>query len=60
MMEYIQLTKENIEKEHISCAISSNKDPQYLAHRGFQLAETAAPFYELLYLPFTSQAEVPK
>ena len=27
-MEYIQVTKENIEKEHICCAISSNKDIQ--------------------------------
>ncbi|MGI6501544.1 MAG: GNAT family N-acetyltransferase [Anaerostipes sp.] len=158
-MEYIQLTEENIEKEHICCAISSNKDPQviakkewlkermqeglvflkadirgkcfieyipaehawvpiqadnymyincfwvsgsckghgyandllerciqdarqkgkvgitvissakkkpflsdpqYLAHKGFQLADTAAPFYELLYLPFTSQAPIPR
>ena len=34
-------------------------DPQYLAHKGFRLADTAAPFYELLYLPFTPQAPVP-
>lgn len=27
-MEYIQVTKENIEKEHICCAISNNKDIQ--------------------------------
>ena len=25
-MEYIRLTKENLEKEHICCAISNNKD----------------------------------
>ncbi len=159
MMEYIQLTQENIEKEHICCAISSNKDsqviskkewlrarmqeglvflkadirgkcfieyipaenawvpiqadnymhincfwvsgsckghgyandllerciqdarqkgkagitvissatkkpflsdPNYLAHKGFRLADTAAPFFELLYLPFTPQAQIPK
>lgn len=158
-MEYIQLTEENIEKEHICCAISSNKDPQviakkewlrgrikeglvflkadlrgkcfieyipaenawvpieadnymhincfwisgsckghgyandlierciddakqkgkagltvissakkkpylsdpkYLAHKGFRLADTAEPFYELLYLPFTQDAKTPK
>lgn len=158
-MEYIQLTKENIEKEHICCAIASNKDPQviskkgwlrdrmkeglvflkadirgkcfieyipaenawvpieadnymhincfwvsgsckghgyandlltrciedakqkgkagltvissakkkpylsdpkYLAYKGFKLADTAEPFYELLYLPFSSQAQPPK
>lgn len=35
-------------------------DPQYLAHKGFRLADTAEPFYELLYLPFTPQAQVPK
>ena len=27
-MEYIRLTKENLEKEHICCAISNNKDVQ--------------------------------
>lgn len=158
-MEYIQLTGENIEKEHICCAISNNKDPQviskkewlrgrmkeglvflkadirgkcfieyipagnawvpikannymhincfwvsgsckgngyanellvrciddakqkgkagltvissakkkpflsdskYLAYKGFQIADTAEPFYELLYLPFTPQAQIPK
>lgn len=28
VMEYIQVTKENLEKEHICCAISNNKDVQ--------------------------------
>jgi len=28
IMEYIKVTKENIEKEHICCAISNNKDIQ--------------------------------
>ena len=27
-MEYIRVTRENIEKEHICCAISNNKDKQ--------------------------------
>ena len=27
-MEYIKVTNENIEKEHICCAISNNKDIQ--------------------------------
>ena len=31
-MEYIRVTNENIEKEHICCAISNNKD---LAERTF-------------------------
>lgn len=35
-------------------------DPKYLAHKGFRLADKAAPFYELLYLPLTSQASVPR
>ena len=34
-MEYIKLTKENIEKEHICCAISSNKDPQVACKKGW-------------------------
>lgn len=32
-MEYIRVTKENIEKEHICCAISSNKDIQVLSKK---------------------------
>ena len=27
-MEFIQVTKENLEKEHICCAITNNKDIQ--------------------------------
>lgn len=27
-MEYIQVTKDNLEKEHICCAISNNNDTQ--------------------------------
>lgn len=27
-MDYIRVTKENLEKEHICCAISNNKDIQ--------------------------------
>lgn len=27
-MEFIELTHENLEQEHICCDISSNKDPQ--------------------------------
>ena len=28
IMEYVRVTKENLEKEHICCAISNNKDIQ--------------------------------
>ncbi len=47
------------------CVLSSTKkkpflsDPQYLAYRGFRIADTAAPYFELLYLPLTAEAEVP-
>lgn len=46
--------------------LSSNKkvsflsDPKYLKYKGFQVADTAMPFFELLYLPFGENAEVPK
>ena len=33
MMELIKLTHENIEKEHICCAISSNKDIQVISKK---------------------------
>ena len=29
-------------------------DQKYIAYKGFQIADTAEPFYELLYLPFIS------
>lgn len=32
-MEYIKLTPENLENEHICCAISNNKDPQVLSKK---------------------------
>lgn len=35
-------------------------DPGYLAHRGFQLADTAAPDFALLYLPLVPGAQTPK
>ena len=34
-MEYIQVTKENIEKEHICCAISNNKDVQVILKKAW-------------------------
>lgn len=35
-------------------------DPKFLRSFGFQLADTASPYYELLYLPFEEGEEVPK
>lgn len=46
------------------CVLSSEKkhpflsDPRYLKYKGFLRADTAEPFFELLYLPF--EQEVPK
>lgn len=34
-------------------------DPKYLAYKGFQLADTANPYFTLMYLPFTVNAELP-
>lgn len=31
-------------------------DPKYLKYKGFRLADTAAPYFELLYLPFEGDA----
>lgn len=35
-------------------------DPKYLAYKGFLLADTAQPYFTLLYLPFHANAEVPQ
>lgn len=34
-------------------------DPQYLKYKGFQVADSAEPYYELLYLPFLDTAPKP-
>ncbi len=34
-------------------------DGSFLRHKGFQLADTSAPYYELLYLPFEETATKP-
>ena len=34
-MEYIRVTKENLEKEHICCSISNNKDVQVSAKKAW-------------------------
>lgn len=35
-------------------------DPKYLRYKGFQLADTAAPSFTLMYLPFDENAELPR
>jgi hypothetical protein len=48
------------------CVLSSKKkmpflsDPQHLKYKGFAVADTAEPFYELLYLPFSADARKPR
>jgi predicted GNAT family acetyltransferase len=48
------------------CVIASKKkhpflsDPKYLTYKGFRLADTAEPFFTLLYLPFDEGASAPK
>lgn len=34
-------------------------DPKYLKYKGFQTADTANPYFELMYLPFDETAEKP-
>ncbi len=34
-------------------------DPKYLKYKGFKLADTAEPFYELYYFPFKENADIP-
>jgi len=35
-------------------------DPSYLKYKGFQIADQADPYYELLYLPFDEHVPIPK
>ena len=35
-------------------------DPKYLAHKGFQLADTAEPHFNLMYLPFGESSAIPR
>lgn len=52
--------------KHGVCVLSSKKkmpflsDPKFLRHKGFMLADTADPSFELLYLPFEDNASVPR
>ena len=36
-MEYIRVTKENLDQEHICCAISNNKDVQVASKKAWLL-----------------------
>lgn len=47
------------------CVLTSKKkkpflaDANYLRYKGFQMADTAEPYFELWYLPFAGQAVIP-
>lgn len=62
--ECIQDSKEKGKKGLV--ILSSKKkmpflsDPKYLRYKGFLVADTAEPYYELLYLPFDADAPRPR
>ena len=35
-------------------------DPKYLRYKGFETVDTAAPYFELMYLPFDKSADKPR
>lgn len=35
-------------------------DPKYLAYKGFKIADTAEPYFNLMYLPFDDNATLPR
>ena len=35
-------------------------DPKYMSYKGFQTADTAEPYFELMYLPFEEGAPLPR
>ncbi|WP_411168597.1 GNAT family N-acetyltransferase [Clostridium sp. MB05] len=47
-------------------ALSSKKkmpflsDPEYLKYKGFEVCDSASPYYELLYFPFSKKYDMPK
>ena len=69
-MEYIKVTNENIDKEHICCAISNNNDIQVSSKKEWlkeqfreglvflKRAERGKCFIE--YLPFVADAPLPE
>ena len=62
--ECIKDSKENGKKG--LCVLSSKKkmpflsDPKYLRYKGFSVADTAEPYYELLYMPFDANVSKPR
>ncbi len=91
-VELVKITHENLEMEHICCAIANNKDSQvmskkfwlkerldeglvilsskkkmgflsdlkYMKYKGFETVDSANSYFELMYLPFSNDAEKPQ
>lgn len=58
--------RDSKEKEKKGLVILSSKkkmgflsDPKYLKYKGFEVADTASPYFELMYLPFFENADKP-
>lgn len=58
--------KDSKEKGKVGLVILSSKkkmgylaDPKFLQYKGFMIADTAAPYYQLMYLPFDETTEKP-
>lgn len=62
--ECIKDSKEKRKKGLVILSANKKKsflaDPKYLIHKGFKVADTAEPYYELFYLSFDESAERPK
>lgn len=59
--------KDSMQKDRKGLVILSSKkkmpflsDPKFLTHKGFQLADSADPYYELMYLPFEENSLKPQ
>ncbi len=61
-MDYIRVTKDNLEKEHICCAISNNKDVQVSSKKAWltDRFDEADNGIQLWYFPFDKGADAPR
>ncbi len=60
-------TRDSKAKEKKGLVLLSSKkkmgflsDPKYMSYKGFQTADTAEPYFELMYLPFEEGAPLPR
>ena len=62
--ECIKEAREQNNKGIVVIASSKKKpflsDPKFLKYKGFNVCDTAKPYYELLYLPFNETTPIPK